>query len=57
MFILAEMKNVTRILPENFHMKLNDAIAVELNKKLANKVHPLVLFKTFVFCGFCFRWS
>lgn len=38
MFIVAEMKNVTRILPENFHMKLNDAIAVELNKKLANKV-------------------
>ncbi|XP_050311744.1 DNA-directed RNA polymerase III subunit RPC8 [Anthonomus grandis grandis] len=38
MFILAEMKNVTRILPEYFNMKLNDAIAIELNKKLANKV-------------------
>ncbi|KAL1518249.1 hypothetical protein ABEB36_001898 [Hypothenemus hampei] len=38
MFILAEMKNVTRIMPENFNMKLNDAIAVELNNKLANKV-------------------
>ncbi|XP_066256100.1 DNA-directed RNA polymerase III subunit RPC8 [Euwallacea similis] len=38
MFILAEMKNVTRILPEFFNMKLNDAIAIELNKKLANKV-------------------
>lgn len=38
MFILAEMKNVTRILPECFNMKLNDAIAGELNKKLANKV-------------------
>nr|CAI5846486.1 unnamed protein product [Callosobruchus analis] len=38
MFILAEMKNVTRIPPEQFHLKLNDAIAGELNKKLANKV-------------------
>ncbi|CAH1178932.1 unnamed protein product [Phaedon cochleariae] len=38
MFLLAEMKNVTRILPEQFHMKLNDAIAGELNEKLANKV-------------------
>lgn len=38
MFILAEMKNVTRIPPESFHMKLTDAIAKELNKKLANKV-------------------
>lgn len=32
------MKNVTRIPPELFNMKLNDAIAGELNKKLANKV-------------------
>lgn len=38
MFILAELKNVTRIPPEMFNMKLNDAIAQELNKKLANKV-------------------
>ncbi|XP_050497959.1 DNA-directed RNA polymerase III subunit RPC8 [Diabrotica virgifera virgifera] len=38
MFILAEMKNVTRIPPELFNMKLNDAIAGELNEKLANKV-------------------
>jgi len=38
MFILSEMENVTRILPEQFNVKLNDAIAVELNKKLANKV-------------------
>ncbi|KAG5893157.1 hypothetical protein JTB14_000418 [Gonioctena quinquepunctata] len=38
MFILAEMKNVTRIAPELFNHKLNDAIAGELNKKLANKV-------------------
>lgn len=32
------MKNVTRIPPELFNLKLNDAIASELNKKLANKV-------------------
>lgn len=38
MFILAEMKHVTRIAPELFHLRLNDAIAGELNKKLANKV-------------------
>ncbi|KAJ8944742.1 hypothetical protein NQ314_009395 [Rhamnusium bicolor] len=38
MFILAEMKNVTRIPPELFNLKLNEAIAGELNKKLANKV-------------------
>lgn len=38
MFILAEMKNVTRIPPEMFNLKLNDAIGSELNKKLANKV-------------------
>lgn len=38
MFILAEMKNVTRITPELFNVNLNDAVAGELNKKLANKV-------------------
>lgn len=38
MFILAEMNNVTRIPPELFNLKLNDAVASELNKKLANKV-------------------
>ncbi|CAG9860568.1 unnamed protein product [Phyllotreta striolata] len=38
MFILAEMKNVTRIPPELFNLHLNDAIAGELNNKLANKV-------------------
>ncbi|KAF7263904.1 RNA polymerase III subunit H [Rhynchophorus ferrugineus] len=38
MFILAEMKNVTRITPELFNVNLNEAVAGELNKKLANKV-------------------
>jgi len=38
MFILSEMKNVTRIPPDLFNIKLNDAVAGELNKKLANKV-------------------
>lgn len=38
MFILVEMSNVTRITPDLFNIKLNDAIASELNRKLANKV-------------------
>lgn len=38
MFILVEMSNVTRIMPDSFNMKLNDAIGSELNRKLANKV-------------------
>ncbi|KAF5287267.1 hypothetical protein FQR65_LT02140 [Abscondita terminalis] len=38
MFILSEMKNVTRITPDLFNLKLNHAISLELNKKLANKV-------------------
>jgi DNA-directed RNA polymerase subunit E'/Rpb7 len=45
MFVLAEMKHVIRTPPHMFHLKLNDAIAEELNKKLANKVHhrdPLI---------------
>jgi DNA-directed RNA polymerase subunit E'/Rpb7 len=45
MFVLAEMKHVIRTPPHMFHLKLNDAIADELNKKLANKVHnrdPLI---------------
>lgn len=43
MFILSEMKNVTRIPPELFNLKLNEAIAGELNKKLANKVNLIIL--------------
>ena len=45
MFVLAEMKHVIRTPPHMFHLKLNDAIADELNKKLANKVYnrdPLI---------------
>nr|CAD7428270.1 unnamed protein product [Timema monikensis] len=38
MFVLAEMKHVIRTPPWLFKMKLNDAIAEELNQKLANKV-------------------
>ncbi|PNF27787.1 DNA-directed RNA polymerase III subunit RPC8 [Cryptotermes secundus] len=38
MFVLAEMKHVIRTPPQIFNIKLNDAIAEELNKKLANKV-------------------
>lgn len=38
MFVIAEMKNVIRVSPELFNLNLNDVIADELNKKLANKV-------------------
>ncbi|XP_072759373.1 DNA-directed RNA polymerase III subunit RPC8 [Anoplolepis gracilipes] len=39
MFILAELKDTVRILPSNFRYKLNDVVADELNRKLANKVY------------------
>ena len=32
MFVLAEMTDVVRTYPSNFNMKLNDAIADELNR-------------------------
>ncbi|KAF4080732.1 hypothetical protein AMELA_G00174620 [Ameiurus melas] len=38
MFVVVEMIDTVRIPPWNFHRQLNDAIAEELNKKLANKV-------------------
>ncbi len=38
MFLLAEMTDTVRIEPWLFNVKLNIAIAEELNKKLANKV-------------------
>ncbi|XP_069764015.1 DNA-directed RNA polymerase III subunit RPC8 [Narcine bancroftii] len=38
MFVLVEMVDTVRIPPWFFERKLNDAIAEELNKKLANKV-------------------
>lgn len=38
MFILSEMRNVVRITPDLFNLKLSEAVARELNKKLANKV-------------------
>ncbi|KAI4901239.1 hypothetical protein NFI96_017760 [Prochilodus magdalenae] len=37
MFVVVEMVDTVRIPPWNFHRQLNDAIAEELNKKLANK--------------------
>jgi len=36
--VLVEMVDTVRIPPWSFHRQLNDAIAEELNKKLANKV-------------------
>lgn len=38
MFVLAEFEDNVRIRPWMFKRKLNDAIAEELNRKLANKV-------------------
>ncbi|XP_072530649.1 DNA-directed RNA polymerase III subunit RPC8 isoform X2 [Salminus brasiliensis] len=38
MFVVVEMVDTVRIPPWTFHRQLNDAIAEELNKKLANKV-------------------
>lgn len=38
MFVLVEMVDTVRIPPWDFHKQLNEAIAEELNKKLANKV-------------------
>lgn len=42
MFVLVEMVDTVRIPPWTFHRKLNEAIAEELNKKLANKVSPFL---------------
>lgn len=39
MFVLAELKDIVRVLPSNFKFKLNDVVADELNRKLANKVY------------------
>lgn len=38
MFVLVEMVDTVRIPPWNFQRQLNEGIAEELNKKLANKV-------------------
>ncbi|KAH0505474.1 DNA-directed RNA polymerase III subunit RPC8 [Microtus ochrogaster] len=38
MFVLVEMVDTVRIPPWQFERKLNDSVAEELNKKLANKV-------------------
>lgn len=38
MFVLVEMADTVRIPPWDFDKPLKDAVAEELNKKLANKV-------------------
>lgn len=38
MFVAVEMVDTVRIPPWNFQRQFNEAIAEELNKKLANKV-------------------
>lgn len=42
MFVLVEMIDTVRIPPWNFPRQLNEAIAEELNKKLANKVREML---------------
>lgn len=44
MFVLADLKDTIRIPPEQFHLKLPDAIKDEINRKLANKVHFSYIF-------------
>lgn len=39
MFSLAELKDTIRIAPEQFNLKLVEAIRDEINRKLANKVN------------------
>lgn len=48
MFVLVEMVDTVRIPPWDFHKQLNEAIAEELNKKLANKVQISKLCKRFI---------
>lgn len=43
MFVLYEMKDLVRITPSMFHLKLNHALEGELNRKLANKVTSKLL--------------
>jgi len=38
MFVLAELKDNVRIAPDQFHLKLVDAVRDEIDRKLANKV-------------------
>lgn len=38
MFVLAELKDTIRIPPDQFNLKLPEAIKDEINRKLANKV-------------------
>lgn len=45
MFVLAELKDTIRIAPEQFHLKLIEAIRDEINRKLANKVNKIKCFR------------
>jgi len=38
MFVLAEMRDLVRVPPWKFNLKINDAVSEEINRKLANKV-------------------
>lgn len=43
MFVLTELKDTVRIPSNSFKYKLNDVVADELNRKLANKVSTTFL--------------
>lgn len=49
MFVLVEMVDTVRIAPWDFQRQINEAIAEELNKKLANKVCFRNAYKTFIY--------
>ena len=51
MFVLVEMVDTVRISPWDFQEQINEAIAEELNKKLANKVCFTMrnAYKTFIY--------
>lgn len=65
MFLLAELKDTIRIPPDNFDIKLVDAVKDEINRKLANKVKiieipvskPMLLSGVSFILGFVKCWS
>lgn len=44
MFVLAELKDNVRIGPDQFNLKLVDAVRDEIDRKLANKVNIKIIF-------------
>lgn len=55
MFVLAELKDNVRIAPDQFHLKLVDAVRDEIDRKLANKVRQSLRISGLVFTSRFFR--